>query len=74
MTIARLEAGKRALREAEGHAIAAACGLPAEWFTADFGRLGEITETPSQISEIKRDLESLRRQIQHLSQERRRQP
>lgn len=70
-TITRIEAGRRRINTDEQRAIASACNLPVEWFHADFGRLGELTETPSELSEIKRDLMLLRKQIQQLSRNQR---
>jgi transcriptional regulator with XRE-family HTH domain len=41
-TLARVERGARALDSDERAALAAACGLPAEFFTADFALLTAI--------------------------------
>jgi transcriptional regulator with XRE-family HTH domain len=41
-TIYRIESGKRPPKRSELREIAATCGLPYEFFTADFRRLHEI--------------------------------
>jgi transcriptional regulator with XRE-family HTH domain len=41
-TLIRVDQGERNLKRMEISAIAEACGLPVEFFTADFNRLGEL--------------------------------
>jgi hypothetical protein len=44
-----IEQGKHSAGFAELNEIAHHCGLPVEFFTADFNRLGEISEDPRKV-------------------------
>lgn len=45
----QMERGKQSATAGELGEIAHACGLPLSWFTADFGRLDEISGDPRQL-------------------------
>jgi transcriptional regulator with XRE-family HTH domain len=59
-TLRAIELGSRHATERDFRAIADACGLPLEWFTADFSRLAEISDPPREVLRAEREKVSAR--------------
>ena len=59
-TLRAIELGRRHATERDFRAIADACRVPLEWFTADFSRLAEISDPPREVLRAEREKVSAR--------------
>lgn len=59
-TLRAIELGSRHATERDFRAIADACRVPLEWFTADFSRLAEISDPPRDVLRAEREKVSAR--------------
>jgi transcriptional regulator with XRE-family HTH domain len=63
-TIKRIEAGSRVARKSEIVAIAEACGLPRDWFEADFEALVQLaSEADELLARVDRRLARIERHV-----------